>query len=283
MNHSLHRRFMSAMIEGMTAGVQVCRCADAQVCLRYTGEFLVKRVIAYYLKPYYMRMSIGFTVKFAGTIMDLCLPWILAYMIDTVIPLNDKNQIYLWGVAMLLCSVLAVTFNIIANRMAARVASDTTENIRHDLFEKIMYLSNGQVDKLTKPSLISRLTTDTYNLNQMLGRIQRLGVRAPILLLGGIMITMSLDPVLSGILVCSLPLLTAVIVLVSRKSIPMFKGLQESVDRFVRLVREDIGGFGSSRLCQREIMSRSGLTGLTRKWWIGSGKQALRRRLLIRP
>ena len=68
----------------------------------------------------------------------------------------------------------------------------------------------------------------------MLGRIQRLGVRAPILLVGGIAMTMALDPVLSCVLMATMPLLTIVVVLVSRKSIPMFAALQDSTDRFVR-------------------------------------------------
>ena len=87
----------------------------------------MKKVLSVYLKPYYGRMLFGFVIKFIGTIMDLCLPWILAYMIDTVIPQGQRDRIYLWGLAMLVCSVLALTFNIIANRMASKVARDTTE------------------------------------------------------------------------------------------------------------------------------------------------------------
>jgi len=55
----------------------------------------MNRVLTYYLKPYYLRMMAGFVIKFAGTIMDLCLPWILAHMIDYVIPHNNKNMIYI--------------------------------------------------------------------------------------------------------------------------------------------------------------------------------------------
>lgn len=202
----------------------------------------MKRIFTCYLKPYYLRMSVGFLIKFAGTLMDLLLPWTLAHMIDVVIPANRKGDILLWGLFMVLCSVLAVTFNVVANRMASRVSSDAVYVIRKDLFEKVMYLSNRQVDAFSRPSLISRLTSDTYNVHQMLGRIQRLGVRAPILLIGGIAMTMILDPVLACILLATLPLLTLVVVLVSRKSIPMFSRLQDAVDRFVRLVREDIAG-----------------------------------------
>lgn len=187
-------------------------------------------------------MLVGFLIKFSGTIMDLCLPWILAYMIDNVIPQKNKTIIFQWGLVMLACSILALVFNIIANRMASKVARDTTERIRHDLFEKIMYLSNKQTDFFTKPSLISRLTSDTYYIHQMLGRMQRLGIRAPILLIGGIIITLTLDPVLTLVLILVLPFLVIIITKISRRSIPMYAKLQESTDQFVRLVREDIAG-----------------------------------------
>lgn len=202
----------------------------------------MKKIMTWYLKPYYGRMLIGFIIKFVGTIMDLCLPWILAYMIDTIIPTGARRDIFGWGFIMLICSGLALSFNVIANRMASKVARDTTETIRHDLFSRIMWLSNAQADRFTKPSLISRLTTDTYNVHQMLGRVQRLGVRAPILVVGGILVTLTLDSVLTLVLVSVMPIITGITVYVSKKSIPMYTSLQKSVDQFVRLIREDVAG-----------------------------------------
>ena len=202
----------------------------------------MKKIISFYLKPYYKRMGIGFAVKFTGSIMDLCIPWVLAYVIDNVIPMKSLQKIYLWGGVMIFCSFVAVAFNIIANRMASKVASEATQIIRHDLFAKTMYLSARQTDAFTKPSLISRLTTDTYNVNQMIGRIQRLGVRAPILLIGGIIFTMALDPVLASILLLVMPVLALVMAAVSRKGMPLYRKLQETADKFVCLVREDIAG-----------------------------------------
>lgn len=202
----------------------------------------MKQIILKYLRPYFGRMGVGFLIKFIGTIMDLCIPYILAYIIDSIIPVGDRGMIFLWGGIMLICSILALAGNVTANRMASKVASDATEKIRHDLFSKTMYLSNAQTDAFTKPSLISRMTTDTYNVHQALGRLQRLGVRAPILLLGGICVTFTLDPVMACVLLATLPVLGAITVYVSRRSIPMYGGLQEANDRFVRMVREDIAG-----------------------------------------
>ncbi len=163
------------------------------------------RMIFRYLRPFVPRMSLGLTIKFIGSVMDLLLPWILSYMIDEVAPSGEMGRIALWGAAMVGAAVMAWVTNILANRMAAWVAQHTTEKIRHDLFEKISGLSCGQVDAYGIPSLEARLTTDTYNVHQMLGMMQRIGIRAPILLIGGILITLTLDPVLTLVLVCTLP------------------------------------------------------------------------------
>lgn len=195
-----------------------------------------------YIKPYILQMVLGLIIKFTGTIMDLCLPWILAYMIDDIIPQNNVNLIFIYGVIMVICSIIAVTNNIIANRMASRVARDVTREIRHDLFVKISYFSNTQIDKYTIPSLISRMTSDTYNIQRLIGVMQRLGVRAPILLIGGVIVTLTLEPVLSLVLIATLPFVGIMVYYVSKKGVPYYSEFQMYVDKLVRIVRENIIG-----------------------------------------
>ena len=195
-----------------------------------------------YIKPYILQMVLGLIIKFTGTIMDLCLPWILAYMIDDIIPQNNVNLIFIYGVIMVICSIIAVTNNIIANRMASRVARDVTREIPHDLFVKISYFSNTQIDKYTIPSLISRMTSDTYNIQRLIGVMQRLGVRAPILLIGGVIVTLTLEPVLSLVLIATLPFVGIMVYYVSKKGVPYYSEFQMYVDKLVRIVRENIIG-----------------------------------------
>ncbi len=195
-----------------------------------------------YIKPYIPRMSLGLLIKFSGTIMDLLLPWILSYMIDTIAPQHNVSLIVKWGFIMVLCAVVAVITNIVANRMASWVATQCTRKIRHDLFTKISYLSCAQVDYYTIPSLESRLTSDTYNIHNFISRIQRIGIRAPILLLGGIMITLMLEPVLASVLIATLPFIGILVYQVSKKGIPLYTHLQKGVDSMVRTVRENITG-----------------------------------------
>lgn len=198
--------------------------------------------VAMYLKPYIIRMLFGFTIKVLGTFMDLGLPWVLAFIIDDIIPYKKISLILLWGLSMIALSIGARTFNIIANRMAARVARNATEMLRHDLFDKILSLSGKQLDHFTIPSLESRMTSDTYNIHNMIGMMQRIGVRAPIIIIGGIVITSTLEPVLTLVLIGVLPFLALVVYLVSKKGIPLYLGLQVSVDKLVRIVRENITG-----------------------------------------
>lgn len=200
------------------------------------------RPIFPYLKPHVPKMTLGLVIKFFGTTMDLMIPWMLSYILDYVVPERSVKKILIWGGLMVLSAALALVTNVIANRMASAVARETTRSLRHDLFQKISYLSSRQIDYFSIPSLESRLTTDTYNVNQVIGMMQRLGVRAPILLIGGIAVTLTLEPVLTLVMVSVLPFITLVVWLVSRRGIPMYTKLQQGVDMMVRTVRENITG-----------------------------------------
>lgn len=181
-------------------------------------------------------------IKFIGTIMDLLIPWILAYMIDEVVPTKDIGLVLWWGFLMIVCAFFAILGNILANRFASKVAQLSMRTIRHDLFEKISYLSCRQVNELTESSLVSRLTSDTYNVHNAIGMMQRLGVRAPILLLGGIIVTLTLDYSLALVLVAMLPFMAVIIYFVVRKGIPLYEKQQEAVDRMICKVRENVIG-----------------------------------------
>lgn len=209
----------------------------------------MKRLFSY-LVPYKARMTVGLTIKVLGTLVELAIPYILSVILDDVIPSavaaeNTRDGLYrilLWGGCMILCAVAALVLNIIANRMAGWVAMKVAIGVRHDLFESTLRLSCGQADGFTVPSLESRLTTDTYNVHHMVGMMQRMGIRAPILLLGGLLITLALDPVLTGVMFCVLPLIVLTVWLVSRRGVPLFLKSQKSGDAMVRVVREDAMG-----------------------------------------
>lgn len=200
------------------------------------------KLLARYLRPFYGSMLIGLIIKIMGTLVELVIPYILSHIVDNVVPTGELKAILFWGAMMLGCALLAMIFNIVANRMAARVAREGARAIRHDLFESTMRLSGQQTDHFTVPSLESRLTSDTYNLHHFIGMMQRLGVRAPILLLGGIVVTMALDPGLTLVMIAILPLIALTVWFLSSRGIPLYTKVHRAVDGMVRVVREDVQG-----------------------------------------
>lgn len=196
-----------------------------------------------YLRPYAKGMLLGFSIKCFGTLIELALPYILSHIVDVVVPKDGRLwMILLWGGAMVLCALLAMLANVKANRMASRVARDGAEKIRHDLFHRTLTLSASQIDAFTIPSLEARITTDTYNVHAFIGQMQRLGVRAPLLLIGGIFVTLIMDPFLSLIMLAVMPMIFGAVYLVSRYGARLYTAVQRSVDGMIRVVREDAQG-----------------------------------------
>ena len=195
-----------------------------------------------YLKPYYWRLASQMSVKLGGSVIELLIPGMLSMMLDDYAPVGDIGGVWMVGAMMLVCALLAVVGNICANRMATNISKEITRAIRRDLFDKVQSLSAAQRDKLTDASAISRLTSDTYNVHQMIDRMQRLGVRAPIMLIGGMMVALALEPVLTLVMAAALPLLGYVIVTLSRKGVPLFTHVQQAQDVMVRKVQENMAG-----------------------------------------
>lgn len=205
----------------------------------------MKRVFGY-LKPYKLRLAISLLIKTIGTLVDLAIPYVLSHIIDNVIPRAEVSgsvtEVLLYGGVMLVFCAIGVSFNIIANRMSSWITRNTTRGIRHDLFEKIENLSSYQINEVTMPSLVSRMTTDTYNIHQMVGMMQRMGIRAPILLIGGIIVTFTMDAVLTLILLAILPFVLIFTIVLSKKGLPLYTKVQEALDNLVRIIRENVTG-----------------------------------------
>ena len=195
-----------------------------------------------YLQPYWGFMLLTMLIKLAGTVTELMIPELMETMVDEKVPAGEGRSIYIYGGAMLLCAALCLVLNILANRMSAISSGRITKAVRHDLFHKLTHLSARQMDELTVSSAESRLTSDTYNINQMLARLQRMGVRAPMLLIGGIVMMLRMDAMLALVLIALLPIIAIVVYFVTKKSLPLYTKQQGVLDQVVRTVQENITG-----------------------------------------
>ena len=200
------------------------------------------KLIFKYLRPHARAVVFGLTVKVIATLFELLLPYILSHILDVVVPRHELTDILVWGGAMLAAAFLAMLGNIIANRNASRVARDASRALRHDLFDATMHLSSRNIDHFTVPSLESRLTSDTYHVHHFMNTMQRMAVRAPIMLFGGIAITLVLDWRLSLVMIAILPFIGMSAYFITRRGLPLYTETQRAVDGMVRVVREDCQG-----------------------------------------
>ena len=195
-----------------------------------------------YIRPYLGYIILTVLIKTAASIMDLFIPYLMEMILDDKVPAGDTRGIYICGGLMLLCAALCLGGNILSNRMSAISSGKITRKLRHDLFEKLQHLSARQMDELTIPSAESRLTSDTYNVNQLLNRIQRMAIRAPILLVGGAIMMLTMDATLALVLISLLPIIGIVVYFVTKASVPLYTRQQTVLDRVVRTVQENITG-----------------------------------------
>lgn len=200
------------------------------------------KTILGYLRPHAPRVAVGVTVKFTAAVLELLLPLLLAHIIDDCVPARDLPAVWRAGGLMLLMAFGAAFCNITANRMAAWVSMDMTRQLRRDLYQRTLLLSQAQLDRFSVSSIVSRLTNDTYNVHQMFDKIQRGGIRAPMLVLGGLVLTFFQAPPLAlvQLAVCSATFFA--IWLVTRRGIPRYTRAQEAVDTVVRILRENAAG-----------------------------------------
>ncbi len=210
------------------------------------------RFMLSYLKRYWLMVACCMSLKLIGTIMELLIPYVLEYMVDDVAPLRQISLVLFWGVVMLLLAVAVRVINVYANRLSVKGAKLTAQDIRRDLFWHSLNLSGNQVDVFGLPSLTSRMTSDSYNVQNFLQSGQAMGVRAPIMLVGGIIVTMTMDPGLALILCIMAPLMVVVAVAVSLRGIPLYDRVQQSLDHLVRVMRENISGIRVIKALSKE-------------------------------
>lgn len=200
------------------------------------------KLIFRYMGKYKGAIFLAIFIKLIGTMSELTLPYILEYMIDTVVPSKNLKMVILWGLLMFAASVFCRQFNVIANRKAINNAHKVSYDVRGDLFKKTTNLSGDKFDEFSLPSLISRMTSDSYNVQSAVQQLQSLCVRAPMMLFGGVVMTLFMDFYLAMVLIIMLPFLIGIVLIVSAKGIPMYTKVQQKLDTVVRIMRENITG-----------------------------------------
>ena len=210
------------------------------------------KLIFRYLARFKKTVVLAVFIKLLGTLAELTIPYIFEHIVDHVVPMGKLPPVILWGLAMFGAAILCRMLNVTANRKAVDNAHRISYEVRQALFRKTANLNGAQFDAFGLPSLISRMTSDSYNVQSAVQQFQTLCVRAPIMLIGGVLMTLLMDAALALILVIMLPVLIALILFVSSRGIPLYKKVQAKLDTIVRIMRENITGIRVVKALSKE-------------------------------
>ncbi|TGA95794.1 ABC transporter ATP-binding protein [Sporolactobacillus shoreae] len=195
-----------------------------------------------YLKPYMWPAIFSVIFVFLQSLANLYLPTLMSDIVDTGIVKGDLPYIYKMGLWMLLVTLIAGVFTVIANYLASKVAAGFGRDVRNSMFAHVETFSLKEFDVVGTSSLITRTTNDIAQVEQVYMMILKMMTMAPLMCIGGIIMAVYKDAKLSLVLVVTLPLLIAGITVLAKKGIPYFKAIQKKMDRMNLVLREELTG-----------------------------------------
>ncbi len=174
--------------------------------------------------------------------LELLLPTLMANVVDIGIVNGDMSYILKTGGLMLVFALVAIILMTGVSFFASKTALGFGRDIRRSLFVNVENFSLQAFDKIGTASLITRSTNDVKQVQDVLNMILRMMTRAPLMLIGGIIMAVTREPGLSIVFLGALPLLALLIFVISRKAIPLFVSLQKKTDKLNLIVRENLTG-----------------------------------------
>lgn len=195
-----------------------------------------------YLKPYKWLVLGVICLTLTSTLFELYIPTLMANIVDIGIVNSDIPYILKTGIGMLILSLLAIVVTMTSVYFSNRVATAFGRDIRRYLFIKVESFSIESLEKFGTASLITRTTNDIKQVQDVLGMILGMATRAPLMLIGGIILAVSRDSKLSLIFFVSLPLLVLLIGVIMKIAGPLFTTLQKRTDQLNLIIRESLIG-----------------------------------------
>ncbi len=203
------------------------------------------------LKPFWKKIVMIALLVFFQSYAQLYLPRLMSDIVDIGIIQGDIPYIIRLGLIMLLVAAAGTLCSIIVSQLSAVVSTGFARDIRQLVFAHVQSFSLENFEEIGTASLITRTTNDVTQLQQVLIMLLRMMLSAPIMCVGGIVMAVSQNAELSMLLIIVIPLLTLAIIVISRKTLPLFKQLQNKLDKLNLVMRERLTGIRVIRAFNR--------------------------------
>ena len=195
-----------------------------------------------FLKDYKKECIIGPICKLFEAILELLVPLVMANIIDVGIKNGDTAYVIKMGGVMILLGAVGLMSALVCQYLASKASQGVGTKIRRELFAHINTLSHAELDKLGTPSLITRITNDTNQVQQSVAMGIRLLTRAPFIVVGALIMAMTINLKMSVIFFIATVLIGITLYLVMSRSIPIFSAIQKKLDKIGLICRENLSG-----------------------------------------
>ena len=201
----------------------------------------MKQLLSYF-KPYIKESFLAPLFKLLEAVFELLVPMVIAGIVDQSIPQKDQGHLWMQMGLLFVFAVIGVLVALVAQFYSAKAAVGFTKELTNDLYRHILSLPKDSRDRLTTSSLVTRLTSDTYQIQTGINQFLRLFLRAPIIVFGAIFMAYRLSPELTFWFLVMVAILTLVIVVLSRLVNPLYSSLRKKTDQLVQETRQQIQG-----------------------------------------
>lgn len=205
-----------------------------------------------FLKDYKKESILGPFFKLLEASFELFIPLVVASVIDKGIGNNNHKYVYLMGLVMILLGVIGLVCSITAQYFAAKAAVGFSTKLRHELFKHIQSLSFSEMDTIGTSTLITRMTADINQVQNGVNLVLRLFLRSPFIVLGAMIMAFIIDAKIASIFIITIVLLSAVIFTIMAISIPLYKKVQNNLDKVLGDTKESLEGIRVTRAFNRQ-------------------------------
>ncbi len=225
----------------------------AHGCIGCSIQSVLLQLLRSYLQPYRQAIRAIVALQLVQTLAALYLPTLNADIIDYGVVRGDTGYIMHTGAIMLAVTLVQMGCSIAAVYYAARTAMALGRDLRANVFDRVLTFSAREVGQFGAASLITRTTNDVQQVQLLALMTFTLMVSAPIMCVGGILMALNQDVPLSALLLIAVPLLGVIISVIISRMRPMFRLMQERIDRINQVLREQITGIRVIRAFVRDV------------------------------
>ena len=199
------------------------------------------------LTPLYVTMEV---------VLEVVIPLLMASLIDLGIDGGNMSYIIKMGIALVVAAIISLLFGALSGRSAAIASAGFAKNLRHDMFYNVQGFSFSNIDKFSTASIVTRLTTDITNIQNAYQMIIRVAVRCPVMLVFSLIMAFSINPELSLIFLCCIPVLGVGLYLIMSRAHPIFERVFKIYDKLNNVVQENLRGIRVVKSFVREAYEK---------------------------